>query len=321
MRSVIVQNIAFLRVRRRVTLHGVLQAILPAVLLAAGTAGTVVAQVPDTDVFLAPLRVERGMLRVGPAINVTNRPGYDNQPAFLRDGSGILFTSIRDDAQADIYRYDLATRAVSQVTRTPESEYSATPLAGRGSFSVVRVEPDSTQRLWRFPLSGNTAPSLVLERVKPVGYHAWMDDSTLAMFVLGQPATLQVATTRVGQGITYVRDIGRGLQPTPGTRGVTYLERAADTVYVAQLHFIDAKTTSIRRLAKMMPGVQDFAWTPGGDLLAARGNTLYRWSRDCRVNDGWERVGVLGPRLGGVSRLAVSPDGRWLAFVAEPAAR
>ena len=58
--------------------------------------------------------------------------------------------------------------------------------------------------------------------------------------------------------------------------------------------------------------------SPSGELLAASGTTLYRWSRDCRTNDGWERVGELGPSLGSVSRLAVSPDGRWVAFVAEP---
>lgn len=278
------------------------------------------AQVPSTDVYLAPLRVEGGMLRVGTAVNITNRAGYDNQPAFLRDNSGILFTSIRDDAQADIYRYDFATRATTQVTRTAESEYSATPLADGRSISVVQVEPDSTQRLWRFPLAGGGAPSLLLERVKPVGYHTWIDDSTLAMFVLGTPATLQVATTSHGAGVTYARDIGRGLQRTPGVRGVTFLERAGDTTFVSQLHFIDARTTSTRRLAKALRGVQDLTWTPDGELLAAQGTTLYRWSRDCRTNDGWERVGTLGPRLGSVTRLAVSPDGRWLAFVAEPVA-
>ena len=288
-------------------------------LLAVGMPAATHAQAPESEIHLAPLRVRDGVVSVGPATNVTNRPGYDNQPSFLRDASGILFTSIREDAQADIYRYDFATRATSQVTRTSESEYSATPLADGRSFSVVRVEPDSTQRLWRFALDGSGTPSLVLERVKPVGYHTWIDDTTLAMFVLGSPATLQVASTATGTGVTYASDIGRGLQRTPGTRGVTYLERAGDTTYVAQLHFIDARTTSTRRLAKALRGVQDFTWTPSGELLAAQGTTLYRWSRDCRTNDGWERVGTLGPRLGGVTRLAVSPDGKWLAFVAEPA--
>ena len=39
----------------------------------------------------------------------------------------------------------------------------------------------------------------MLADVKPVGYHAWADDHTLALFVLGQPATLQLADTRTGK--------------------------------------------------------------------------------------------------------------------------
>lgn len=302
----------------RSTTHAALAA--SATLLALVTAGPLHAQAtpPGTDVFLAPLAVRSGVLAVGAAINATARPGYDNQPAFLRDGSGFLFTSIREDAQADIYRYDLATRAVARVTTTPESEYSATPLADGRSFSAVRVERDSTQRLWRFPLAGVTPPSLVLEHVKPVGYHAWMDDSTLAMFVLGTPATLQLAGVRGGGAATFARGIGRGLQPLPGARGVTYVLQAGDTAYLEQLQLLGGSTFAQRRLARTLPGQDYFAYTPAGELLAASGGTLYRWSRDCRTNDGWEKVGELGPGVRNVSRLAVSPDGRWLAFVAEP---
>lgn len=295
---------------------------ITASLAAAQAPATPPAPAPAPDVFVAPLSVRKGMLAVGRAVNATARPGYDNQPAFLRDNSGILFTSVRDDAQADIYRYDLASRAVTRVTATPESEYSATPLADGTSFSVVRVEPDSTQRLWRFPLGGETAPRLILERVKPVGYHAWIDDSTLALFVLGSPATLQVASVRSGGSSVFASDIGRGLQRTPGGRGVTYGKRSGDTLFIEELRFLSGGTgggtIAQRRLARALKGQDYFVYTPAGDLLAASGTTLYRWSRDCRTNDGWERVGDLGPGIRNVSRLAVSPDGKWLAFVAAP---
>ena len=279
---------------------------------------------PSTDVFVAPLSVRNGVLAVGSLINATNRPGYDNQPAFLRDGSGVLYTSIGSDGQADIYRYDLRGRTINRVTQTPESEYSATPLADGRSFSAVRVEADSAQRLWRFPLSGSTPPSLLLEAVKPVGYHAWIDDSTLAMFVLGEPATLQVAGLRAGQPATYARRIGRGVQSVPGARGVAYIQQAGDTSYLEEIRFLDAGggggTFAQRRLAKALRGQDFFAYTPAGDLLAASGATLRRWSRDCRVNDGWETVADLrSAGIRNISRIAVSPDGRWIALVGEPA--
>ncbi len=94
---------------------------------------------PATDIYLAELRVSHGRASVGAPVNVTGRPGYDNQPMFLPDGRAFLYTSIREDSQADIYRYDIARATSSRVTATRESEYSPTPLPDGTGFSVVRV--------------------------------------------------------------------------------------------------------------------------------------------------------------------------------------
>ena len=110
---------------------------------------------PDTDIFLAPLTTSDGSLSVGQAANITRTPGYDNQPAFLADGGALLFTSNRGGKQTDIYRYDLTSKQTTRVTNTPESEYSPTITPDRQHKSVVRVEADGTQRLWRFTLDGD----------------------------------------------------------------------------------------------------------------------------------------------------------------------
>src|SRR5512142_3166495 len=83
---------------------------------------------PGTDIYLAPLTVAAGRIGVGTAVNITNRTGYDNQPSFTPDGASILYTSVREDGQADIWRYDLRDRSTHQVTHTPESEYSPTVM-------------------------------------------------------------------------------------------------------------------------------------------------------------------------------------------------
>ncbi|HEX9216853.1 MAG TPA: hypothetical protein VF864_07725, partial [Gemmatimonadales bacterium] len=82
---------------------------------------------PATDIYLADLRVAQGRVSVGVPVNVTARPGYDNQPFFLPDGRAFLYTSIREDSQADIYRYDIDTKTSIRLTTTRESEYSPTP--------------------------------------------------------------------------------------------------------------------------------------------------------------------------------------------------
>jgi WD40 repeat protein len=272
--------------------------------------------VPSTDIYVADLRVERGHVTVGAAVNVTARAGYDNQPYFLPDGRAFLYTSIREDGQADVYRYDLRQGASTRVTTTPESEYSPTPLPnGRGGgFSCIRVEADSTQRLWAFDLSG-TNPRLVLEAIQPVGYHAWGDDHTLGLFVLGTPATLQVVDTRAGEPQIVARDIGRPVFRVPRRRAISFLQR--DSVAGAWIKEVDVRTRAVTPLVRALEGADYFAWTPGGILLAARQTKLYQW--DPRRGGEWEEVrDFAADGLTNLSRLAVSPRGDRIAIVAVP---
>src|SRR4051812_39895863 len=75
---------------------------------------------PDTEIVLAPLTSPAGGApSVGRGVNITQSPGYDNQPSFTPDGAAIFFTSIRGGAQTDIYRYDIAARTTTQITATP----------------------------------------------------------------------------------------------------------------------------------------------------------------------------------------------------------
>ncbi|HEX9653367.1 MAG TPA: hypothetical protein VGA99_06630, partial [bacterium] len=91
---------------------------------------------PASDIFLVNLDSS------GTPVNLTNRPGYDNQPFFVDDNI-LLYTSIREDNQADIYRFDLQTDSGTRLTATSESEYSPMTMPGSEFFSVVRVEADS----------------------------------------------------------------------------------------------------------------------------------------------------------------------------------
>jgi dipeptidyl aminopeptidase/acylaminoacyl peptidase len=276
---------------------------------------------PDTEIYLAtllPATTSGATPSVGRPANMTNSPGYDNQPSFTPDGGAVLFTSIRGGTQTDIYRYDVASGATSRVTNTPESEYSPTVTPDGGHISVIRVEADGTQRLWRFTIAG-TAPELVLAGVKPVGYHAWADDRTLALFVLGQPATLQVADAPSGAAEVVVRGINRSIQRIPGGGTISFVEResgasnAEATLWIREL---DPKTRRVTPLVTAVAGAKeaDCAWTPDGQLLMADKDVLYGWRRG---ETGWRRIADLAALgLKGVSRLAVSPKGDRIAFVA-----
>lgn len=275
---------------------------------------------PDTEIFLAPLSTANGAITVGAPINITSNPGYDNQPSFTPDGRSVLFTSIRGGAQTDIYRYDIAAGKLARVTDTPESEYSPTVTPDGAHISVIRVEAGGTQRLWRFTIDG-AQPELVIADVKPVGYHAWSDDHTLALFVLGQPATLQIADARTGKAESIVAGINRSIQRIPGGRTISVVQRIPSTQQggtpTLKISELDPASRRVTPLVNAVAGATeaDCAWTPDGTLLMADKDVLYGWRRG---ESDWRRLADLAALgLHGVSRLAVSPAGDRLALVTQ----
>lgn len=275
----------------------------------------------EPDVYVAPIDLRGGAVRVGTPRNVTDRPGYDNQPSFTRDGGAIYFTSTRGDAQADIYRYDIATGQTARVTSTaPESEYSAIEVPGGGAISVIRVERDSAQRLWRLPLSRDAGEreSVIFPALKPVGYHAWADATHIAMFILGSPPVLVLGDVSTGRSDTLARDIGRSLHRIPGGAHISFVRKApGDTSWVMDL---DIETRDMRPLVRLPQGVEDYAWLPDGRLIAGSGSKLFVC--DVAKRAGWEEVAdLVYAGIGGITRLAVSPSGDHLAIVGVPAPR
>jgi hypothetical protein len=177
-------------------------------------------------------------------------------------------------------------------------------------FSVIRVERDSTQRLWRFPFARGGGPSLVLTALRPVGYHVWVGEHVLGAFVLGSPNALVVVDARTEKADTVARNIGRALTRVPGRDAFTFVQMASDTNWISE---VDVRTRAVRRIAPLPPRAEYHAWTPGGQLIVTSGSRLL-----LRIEGRWDVLAdfaELGVR--GMSRLALSPRGDNIAFVAE----
>ena len=285
-----------------------LWAVVLATLASTGALG---AQAPGTDIYVAPLTRQGGALTVGTPVNLTARAGYDNQPFFTPDGKSFYYTSGRG-SQTDIYRYDFASKSSVAVTTTPESEYSPTLMPGGKQLSVIRVELDSTQRLWAIPL-GNGRSKPVLDTIKPVGYHVWLNADTVFVFVLGNPATLRRAIPR-GTADIMARDIGRTLLLVPGQHRVSYVQRDSSTGWIRSLDPVSGNSEAIAPLPK---GTEFYAWTPQGDLLSTNANALVRFDMKTKQ---WENLAEFSlPGLKKITRLAVSPRGDRIALVGEDA--
>jgi Tol biopolymer transport system component len=302
-----------------------MRAFLCAVLIAAVASGTAQSPAPPqppapppaTDIHLLPLAGELASLKNARPLPVSTAPGYDNQPMFSADGQRLLFAANRDGQQIDIFAFERSGNRVTQLTRTPENENSPTYLldgiGDAGGFSVVRTEADRTQRLWRFDARG-LSPQLVLPGIKPVGYHAWVDAGTVALFVLGPPSTLQIASLQSGTAEIAAESIGRSLHRIPGTRLVSFVQREpSGELWLKQ---IETGSRKIEPLVKAVAGSTDgdMAWLPDGrTILMSSGTTVSSWTRGAAE---WTVVFDAAPHgLGAVSRLAVSPKGDAVAIV------
>lgn len=300
-------------------MHGIRSGLSTAALVAVLSAAAANAQArPSTDVWIVSLKQSGSTLTVGTPRNLTHRIGYDNQPSFTTKGDAVLYTAT-DDGQSDIWRVPVRGGEPKQMTHTSESEYSPTVTPDGRFFSVIRVEADSTQRLWKFPIEGDGVPSLVVENIKPVGYHVWAGDHTLLLYVLGGPlgsanagaSTLQLVDDRIGTGEIVARNVGRALQKIPGRNAVTFLQTVKDSASWITEYDLRAKQT--RRLAIPPKGADYHVWTPDGTLLVAIDSKLYMLT-----DDGWGAVADFSSMgVKGITRLAMSPRGDWLAFVAE----
>jgi hypothetical protein len=273
------------------------------------------------DIFVVDVTVAKGNLAFGQPANITNRAGYDNQPSFLPDGASVLYTSQREGEQTDIYRYDFKTAQSTRLTNTPEGEYSPTLMPGGKFFSVIRVEADKTQRLWKFPLAGG-APSLVLPGIKPVGYHLWLDERTLAIFRLGaegRPNTLQLVPTDMSFLDTIHVNIGRALHLVPRRAAFSFVHKISPDEWLVKI--FDLKTHRSTTLTKTLLGSEDLTWTPdGASLLMAQDSKLFRYTLATPAA-GWQQIADFSAAgLRRITRLALSPKADRLALVAQTGA-
>ncbi len=180
-------------------------------------------------------------------------------------------------------------------------------------FSTVRVEADGTQRLWGFDLDGGGA-RLLIEDVEPVGYHAWVSEFAVALFVLGDPPTLELFDVTTRETRRLADRIGRSLHSIPGTGKLSFVRKVGDKGFVEAY---DPWISKGQKLVETRAGSEDLTWTADGRLVMGEGSKLYL-CRSCpqKIAEPWVELADLEPfGVRGITRLALSTDQRHLAVV------
>ena len=285
--------------------------LISAMLLVAAQQAAPTPPLPETDILLYGMAASLSGVQIGIGRNITASMGYDNQPAFSADGKSLLYSARRDGKQNDIYRFDLTTDATHQLTRSPKNEYSPHETPDGQSVTVVWEDSGTLQEIWRYPARGGRSET-VLKLPDLIGYYTFATPNVAFAFILGTPNTLQRIELDTQKRSTIASDIGRCIATAPdGTVSYVRMENQQPV-----LHRIKVDGTGDEVLFPMLPGTEgDYAWLPDGSgMLSTQGNGVYY--HGAGPGD-WRLVTTIS-EAGGLSRLAISPDGKMLAVVASP---
>lgn len=262
---------------------------------------------PDSEVFLFDLNSRDGQLSVTNLINISNNEGYDNQPSFWQDGKSILYARTVN-GQTEIAQYSLKSGNTIILTNTQNgSEYSPTPMPDK-RISSVRLDTTGLQLLYAYDMKGR---SEVLVDDLVIGYHAWINPTTIVTFVLGKPATMQIINTKTGNTKVVANNIGRSLHKIPNSNNFSYVDKSSEVWTINQM---DPKTFKSSVLTKVIDGAEDYAWTPDNKIIMGNSSQLFQYELD----KNWiEFADLSNYGISKISRITVSPDGGRIVIVGE----
>ncbi len=264
-----------------------------------------------SDIYLFHFRLDDENFYISNAKNITSSPGYDNQPFFTPDGQSILYVSGDGFGQTDIFKYSLEAQSERRLTYSPESEYSPTTTPDEGSISCIILKRDGEQKLWQYPKNG-AIPSKLSDKDK-VGYHTWLNDSSVYAFILGSPNTLEVILL-ASKDITKVTSSpGVTLQKIPGEEKISFVDMSSKKRW--KIRAYDPATNSIEDIIHTVNSKSEFyTWTPSGVLLSGDGHKLYKFNP--KTDTDWIELADLSDYgIENFTRLAVSPNANLIAIV------
>jgi WD40 repeat protein len=263
-----------------------------------------VAAQTGSEIYLADLKIDKTGFAVSNLKNITNRPGYDNQAHFDPDKPIIYFSSFNAEGRSDIKTFNYKTNETKLFTETAEREYSPTVTPDKKFISCIIQRDNNAQDLGKYPITGGQ-PTVIINNLT-VGYHAWLNETTLVLFVLGEPNTLRVFDVATGKDVVIKEKIGRSLHKIPGQMAVSFVDKSEEKWLIKRF---DGKTTET--ICETLSGREDLAWTPDGKIIMSDGRQFFYYNT--KSNDGWKMF--FASQLSGITRIAVSGSGKKIAFV------
>lgn len=224
-------------------------------------------QLPETEVWLIPLKKEKDSLLTTKSILISQQKGYNNQPCFSLNGKSLYYVSADSSGQTDILHYDLKSRKKRFVTRTAVSEYSPQEIYPGVLYSVV-VEKDSSQKIHEI-LSSNGVHEKILEP-DSVGYYCFLNHDSLLYYKLTEPHSLRLYELNTQKETWLGNSPCRGFKPI-NTHTLLYGLKDSLKNDLYRYHFRLQKAT---HLSTLPLGSEDFFWHRELGILRSEGTKI-----------------------------------------------
>ena len=265
-----------------------------------------------SEIYLFDLSVKKDKITISHPVNITNHKGYDNQPFFHPDKPIVYYSSFDDSARADIKSYDYKLKLTKSITETREREYSPTVTLDKQHISCIIQRDNGAQDLGKYSIDGVDPPVVIIDNMT-VGYHVWADNSHLGLFILGTPNTLHYLRLPTKKDTIVAQNIGRSLHKVPGESAISFIVKLSDTEW--RIKKLNTQTLKISDVGLTVTGHEDLTWLSDGRILMSDGPKLFYLEPS--KGPGWNEVKVISGAevLKGVTRLAVSGNGKKLAVV------
>lgn len=260
-----------------------------------------------SEIILFDVSISTTGITLSNPVNITNHKGYDNQPYFYKTN---IYYSSEDSNQMDIKKYDYLQNTTSIITHTQENEFSPTVTQDQKFISCILQRKNGKQDLVKYPLKGG-APIILIDNLK-VGYHSWIDNISLLLFVLEDTSTngLHYYNLITKENKKLATDIGRSLQRVTGKQAVSFVKKTPGEWLIREY---DAVTKKIITIMPALHNGEFIAWTKKGLALMSDGVDIYFAKQG---NNNWQKVKIKKDiPLKNISRLAINEQNTKLAVV------